>query len=286
MADERAGPIDDGSAALGALRLAPCGPAGAYRLRQCRYGPMLFNRFDRFVGRSLDHYGEYSEPEAALLRSLLRPGDIVIEAGANIGAHTVAMARAVGETGRILAFEPQRLVFQLLCANLALNELVNVDARPAGLGSAPGSVRLPVVLPGQEFNFGGLPLAGHGTGERVPIETIDGLRLKSCRLIKADVEGMEREVLLGAEATIARCRPMLHVENDRRENSPALLRLIMGWRYRAWWDFPPLYNLDNFARNAENIFPRKRSLNVLCIPEESPQQAQTPPIASPDEWIL
>lgn len=275
---------NDGAVALGALRIAPNEPTGAYRLKRCRYGPMLFNRHDRFVGRSLDRYGEYCESEAALLRSVLRPGDIVVEAGANIGTHTVAMAKALEGTGRIIAFEPQRLVFQLLCANLALNELYNVEARPVGLGKAPGRVKLPVALPGQEYNFGGVSLGGHEAGEAVSIETIDAMNLRSCRLIKADVEGMEQDVLLGAEATIRRCRPMLYLENDRRDNSPALIRMVMGWRYRIWWDVPPLYNPNNFAKDPENIFPAVASLNIFCIPEEQPERAQTRPVASPDEW--
>lgn len=200
---------------------------------------MLFNRFDSYVGRSFDLYGEYCEAEAALLRSLLRPG-------------------------------------QLLCANLALNELVNVDARQAGLGSAPGTVSLPVVSPNQEFNFGGMPLTGHRTGETVAIETIDAIGLKTCRLIKADVEGMEREVLLGAEATIGRCRPI---------QFGAPLAADHGWRYRAWWDRPPLYSPGNFARNAKYIFPKVHSRNIFCVPEELPIATQATPIASSEEWI-
>jgi FkbM family methyltransferase len=276
--------VGPGAAALGPEPMAPGGEAGTYRLKRCRYGPMLYDRFDRFVGRSLDLLGEYCEQEAALLRSILRPGDVVVEAGANIGTHTVPMAQAVGGDGRIVAFEPQRLVFQLLCANLALNELHNVDARQQGLGAVRGSAKLPVVLPGQEYNFGGVSLSGHESGETVTVETIDAIGLKTCRLIKADVEGMEREVLLGAEATIARCRPVLYVENDRPQHSRALLTLIMGWGYCAWWDFPALYNSQNFAGSMENPFGAIRSRNLLCVPREAPMMAQSEPIASPEDW--
>src|SRR5690606_28828206 len=101
----------------------------AYGLRQCRHGPMLFNKRDLYVGRSLATYGEFSEAEIGLFRQILRPGGVVVEAGANIGAHTVPLARMVGESGAVVAFEPQRLQFQLLCANLALNGMINVFAR-------------------------------------------------------------------------------------------------------------------------------------------------------------
>ena len=56
-------------------------------LRECRHGRMLFNINDKYIGRSLDLYGEFSEPEIALLSKYLRPGDTVVEVGAT-WAHT------------------------------------------------------------------------------------------------------------------------------------------------------------------------------------------------------
>src|SRR5690606_13771278 len=87
-ASDRAKPI-----ALETLLDPAALPEGiAYGLRQCRHGPMLFNKRDLYVGRSLATYGEFSEAEIGLFRQILRPGGVVIEAGANIGAHTVPLA--------------------------------------------------------------------------------------------------------------------------------------------------------------------------------------------------
>ena len=63
--------------------------------KQCRHGRMVFLKHDVYIGRSLELYGEYSESEAEVFTQLLRPGDVVIEAGANIGAHTVHIANLV-----------------------------------------------------------------------------------------------------------------------------------------------------------------------------------------------
>lgn len=268
----------------GSPALALGGPDDAYRLRSCRYGPMLYNRFDSYVGRSLDLYAEYCEAEMAVLRPLLGEGDILVEAGANIGAHSVALAKLIGATGALHAFEPQRLVFQLLCANVALNELTNVVACHAGLGREPGMAKLPAFAPTQDYNFGGVALLGHSTGEPVAIRTIDDLNLKACRLIKADVEGMEQAVLLGAEATIRRCRPILYLENDRRETSEALLRLVMGWDYRVWWDQPHLFNAKNVAGNPTDAFPGVVSRNVLCIPAAMRIGVAGRPVTAAEEW--
>lgn len=71
---------------------------GPVRLKACRYGPLLYWITDTYIGQSLDMYGEFSEGETALLRQIIRPGATVVEVGANIGAHTVCLAKAVGNT--------------------------------------------------------------------------------------------------------------------------------------------------------------------------------------------
>jgi len=239
------------------------------QLAQTRYGPLLYNLFDKYVGGSIAAYGEFSEGEAAMFSQLVGQGNVVVEAGANIGAHTVHLAKLVGEQGAIFAFEPQRIVFQTLCANIALNQLVNVVTRQQGLGREFGEMVLPNVDPRVENNFGGLSLLPDGVGERVGIVTIDSLGLQRCNLIKVDVEGMEEEVIAGAVNTIAKFRPLLYLENDRVEKSASLIRFLQSLSYRVWWHITPLYNPDNFLKNAENIFGGVVSINILCQPEET-----------------
>ena len=265
----------------------PLAPSAVFNLLvQSRYGPILYNRNDQYVGASLAAYGEFSEGEAALFRQLLQPGATIIEAGANIGAHTVQLARLVGEQGAVHAFEPQRIVFQTLCANLALNQCVNVHARQQGLGRAAGEMVLPTVDPRQGNNFGGLSLLREGVGERAGIVTVDSLNLARCHLIKADVEGMEEDVLLGAVDTIARCRPTLFLENDRKENSPSLIRRLQSMGYRIWWHLSPLFNSDNYAKNPINIFGGTVSINILCQPIEAarPVAGLREILSAEDDW--
>src|SRR5579862_156759 len=164
---------------------------------------MIFNCHDRYIGRSLDLYGEFSEHEVELFGAFLQPGALVVEAGANIGAHTVALSALVGHAGAVIAFEPQRLVFHLLCGNLALNSIANVFAYQKAVGSAAGTVLVPQMDPAAKANFGGLSLGAWETGEPVPVTWLDGMRFPRLDLLKADVEGMEEQVLAGAAGTIA-----------------------------------------------------------------------------------
>jgi FkbM family methyltransferase len=195
------------SSAINAARPAN----SALGLRRCRYGTMMYLRRDMYVGRSLDLYGEYSEGEVALFRQVLAAGDTVLDIGANIGAHTVAMAQLVGPAGSVYAFEAQRVLLQILCGNVALNEFANVHAFPSAAGRARGRIAVPALDYTRVDNFGGIAI-GQGGGEEVDLVAVDELRLRQVKLIKIDVEGMELEVLHGAAHCIAKHRPIMLIE--------------------------------------------------------------------------
>ncbi|MEP3846270.1 MAG: FkbM family methyltransferase [Paracoccaceae bacterium] len=238
-------------------------------LIDCRYGRMMVNANDVYIGRSLLKYGEFSPVEAKLYNSIVQPGQTVIEAGANVGCFTLQFAQLVGTYGFVWPFEPQRQVFQMLCGNLALNGITNTQARQAALGSEPGQLIVPVANFDAPGNFGGVSVAEDGTGEIVPSTPIDSLELNACHLIKADVEGMEREVLLGARETIAEFQPLLYLENDRRESSPDLIRLIQELDYSAYWHLPAMFSPDNYRGDTQNVFGDIVSVNMLCLPRDS-----------------
>jgi FkbM family methyltransferase len=257
------------------------------RVKRCRHGVMLYHLNDRYVGRSLDVYGEYSEAEVELFRHILRPGMLALDIGANIGAFTVPMARAVGPEGRVLAFEPQRALHQMLCANLSLNALWNVRAVDMGVAQQRSVAVAPFIDFSEVNNFGGAALRSDGPGEPVQLAAIDDLELTVCHLLKVDVEGMERAALAGAAGTIARCRPILYVENAYADTSPALIEQIKGYGYRLYRHVPPLFNPGNFFGHDADIFDGIASYNMLCVPRESAgQPAGAREINGPDDWPL
>lgn len=244
---------------------------GFNNLAKVEEGYYLYNQNDIYIGRAIEKYGEFSSLEMQVLKQLCAPSDVVIEVGANIGGHTVGLARRVGQQGRVLAFEPQRLVFQTLCANVALNSLVNVDCYWAALGTKAGVVIVPEPNPAQQNNFGGLSLLGAQQGQQVDCFTLDRfISLPRVRLIKIDVEGMEADVLGGGLELIQKFKPFLYVENDRIEKSEALMHLISSLGYRMFWHLPPLFNADNYYAETENIYPGIVSVNMICVHQESP----------------
>ena len=178
------------------------------KIKKCKHGTYLLNDFDVDISKHMNLYGEWAEQELQLFLRLIKPGDIVIDAGANIGAFTVPFAKAAGERGHVHAFEPQKIINQRLNANVAINELYNVDVYLAALGNETGSIKVPVLNYLEDSNFGALSLAARYEGQTdkwsydVPLLTLDSIDFfnvhtgESCpTFIKMDVELMERSVL-------------------------------------------------------------------------------------------
>ena len=244
-------------------------------LTQGRHGQFLYNLHDRFVGRSLAFYGEWSESEVALFRQILRPGDVVVEAGSNIGSHTVFLSRAVEEKGRVYAFEAARHTHQLLCANLALNECFNAVPMHKAVGRAAGQIEFPLFDPRQDANFGEASVryaqsAPHK--ELVELQSIDALNLDRLDFIKSDIEGYEGEMLQGAQATISRCRPVIYLEIDCANGQPSgnrdeLVSFLQAQNYVCQYYISPMFNAENFHGQTENIM-HAVSVDMICVPVE------------------
>lgn len=246
------------------------------RMTHTRYGLMVYPANDMFIGPCLEAYGEYGAEEANSFRQLIGAGAVVADVGANIGSHTLLYSQLVGETGRVLAFEPQPKIFHMLCANVALNGIGNVTTYQAGVGQKLGTMRVSTPNEEKRVNFGGISLGEEGP-EVVDIVTLDSLKLERLDFVKIDVEGMEEAVIRGGAETLKRLKPRLYVENDggaeKIEASAALIKTIRALGYRLWWHVAPLYQPGNFRGFNQNIFRQNVvSVSMLCIRDDEPVQ--------------
>lgn len=247
------------------------------KVKDCRYGKMIYNTLDAWVGRSFDLYGEFSEHEISFLLDHVNSGDVVIDVGANIGAMTIPLAQK-NKSGYVVAFEPQEFIFQTLCGNVAINNLHNVKLFQRAVNDQPNAVLyVPNVNYEKEGNFGGVEMT-----ELCPTEitknypvmtmTIDQLKLSRVNLIKIDVEGMEPSVLRGAVETIERTRPLLYLECDRAKNMPEIMAFLISTNYKCGIHSPPLFNKDNVERNERDVLlvegKRVISMNLFGYPAE------------------
>ncbi len=250
----------------------PCGLVAA------RHGQMLFFRNDAVIGRSIRTYGEWCEQEIELLYPACRPGDTIVDAGANLGTHAMALARRVGPSGAVHAFEPQASVAHLLGANAEMNGLTQIRVHAVALGDTEDVAAMPRIDPGTAQNIGGLALEPAAGADPVAVKRLDDvLDPPGLRLMKIDVEGMEASVIRGAAGLIQRFHPLLYVENDRIERSDALIDLIEALGYRLFWHIVPLFNPGNFAGATENLFPGIVSCSMVGVHEAD--AVEGPPLA-------
>jgi FkbM family methyltransferase len=236
-----------------------------------RHGYFVYNKNDTYIGRSIEKYGEFSESESELFRQICRPGDVVIDIGANIGAHTLPMSAFVGNTGQVYAFEPQPVIFQTLCANMALNSITNVHCHCLALADKKGDVFIPDIDYSTPGNYGGVSVGQFPQGhviQKIPLDDFLFGKIDKLNFIKIDVEGMEEQVIEGAKKLITQHQPFLYVENDRIEKSRNLIELLWSLNYKLYWHMPYLFNPNNYAGDHENLFPDVASVNMLCIPPQ------------------
>ncbi|WIA14043.1 hypothetical protein OEZ85_002599 [Tetradesmus obliquus] len=166
------------------------------------------------------------------MRSLLlddvRQGSVVVDAGANMGDFTIFFAAAAGPTGAVYAFEPQARMYQLLCTNMIINGLLQIQPMRNALSHEPGQLQLSgKVTDGSaggmaykdadrndkvNLNYGGMRL-GVG-GETVQAITLDSLNLTDVSLIKVDIQGAEKPMFYGAQETIKRNLPVIAYEKQ------------------------------------------------------------------------
>jgi FkbM family methyltransferase len=221
----------------------------AYLLAATNHGSMIVNRNDQAdvgadhafgVGFQLLSRSSYDPSEVEFALAILEirknrfgAGVVALDAGANIGVHTVEWARAMFGWGRVIAFEAQEHVFYALAGNIALNNCFNASARWSALGERDGHIDIPepdYLRPG---SFGSLELRQRAKGEfigqavsyaaedcvRTPMVAIDSLALDRLDFLKIDVEGMEIEVLRGARATLEKCRPIVMLEVTKSDGA-------------------------------------------------------------------
>jgi len=244
------------------------------RIKQTfKHGIFSYYSNDKFIGKSLSEYGEWSEAEVILLKQLLADNENIIEVGSNIGTHTIPLAKQVSNGGFVYAIEPQNQNHKLLLDNIKDNELKNVKVLKIAISSKEGEAYMNTFDENIASNYGDSRIfsSNFKNAETVPVKTLDQLfyenvkERRSIKLIKCDAQGQELNIILGSKKIIDQYKPYLYLENDDINTSKALIEIIKNMGYVLFWHLPPLYNPDNFLKNTKNIFPKIVSCNMFCI---------------------
>lgn len=161
------------------------------------------------VGRNLYLHGAFEWATTLALRALIRPGDVVVDAGAHIGTYSLLAARLAGPTGRVLAFEPDAGNRALLQRNAGENRASTVTISACGLWSEDAELAL--VASPDAGNSGMPSLVRPGDGPTVRCLALDGA-VDACDVMKVDVEGAELQLLRGAHRVLRDQQPSIVIE--------------------------------------------------------------------------
>jgi FkbM family methyltransferase len=193
-------------------------------------------------------FGAVEPATSRALAAHVRPGMTVLDVGANIGAHTLDLARLVGPAGRVYAFEPSAFAYTKLLRNLSLNpDLAPRVAAYQCFLTREGSSSLP------ENVYSSWPLAAGAnvhpkllaqekstSGARA--KTLDRIMIENgdpaVHVVKIDVDGFECDVLSGAGAVLSRHKPTLVMElqpytlAERGRSAAELISFLQSRGYR------------------------------------------------------
>jgi FkbM family methyltransferase len=205
------------------------------------FSPALQHALRRsYLARQIARDGGNREPELAIVRRLVCPGDFALDLGANVGVYTRELSSLVGPEGQIYSFEPVSSNYEILQAVVRIARLRNVKLFHAAVGSLSGQADIVIPERGDFTGYYQAHLAvptDNGLRECVTVYALDELwkqgLIERADFIKCDIEWGELEALRGAAELIKSLKPALFLEVSR-DSSEAVFHLLKVLGYRAF----------------------------------------------------
>ncbi|RYG54372.1 MAG: FkbM family methyltransferase [Chitinophagaceae bacterium] len=179
---------------------------------------LLHTDTKKLIDARVVYTGDYEPGIKDVFKAIIKPGDTVLDIGANVGFHTLFFSELTGVQGRVFAFEPIPSNYQKLRANIALNEARNVRALSIALGNKNEVIE--IFVDTTNDNPGSFNLFAKGELNtkidcRRGDDVIASLELDRVDMMKVDVEGYEQFVLEGLQGMIGRYQPKIVFEFDK-----------------------------------------------------------------------
>lgn len=238
-------------------------------------GSLLECQLSDYHGYYFVFHGFFDWRNVAVCAAVCRPGDTVIEVGANVGTETVCFADIVGREGRIIALEPDEMNFHALTRMVEVNGFKHIEPVQCAAAETDGNVQFEITpdrgMSGAGFVRGD-KLSGGATVKARRLDWWVENGLDRVDAIFIDVEGYEPAVLRGAEKVLGTLRPVVVLEA-----SPKLLKRN-GWQLedlgrelsKAGYRF---LTIGRFGLEDSDLRTR-RAENWLCLPEEKMEMAR------------
>lgn len=253
---------------------------GILTIRDCKYGSFAFYNSDSPIGSCLTTYGEWAEPELQFISSYLNEKSRVLDIGANIGTHSVFFSKRCKQ-GIIHAIEPQFYIYQVLVANMVLNNCFNVKTYNAAISNDFHSLKLMNLPPYSKtpINYGEFKVHNHEHGTETPCMSID--EFEKVDFIKLDVEGHELSCLQSGEDMLKKNKPLMYIEFNNKQGNKELIEFLWNVGYDCYMHVYNKYSKVNFFNQSVNIWLDDQSTqpslqniekffegNIFCVPKK------------------
>jgi FkbM family methyltransferase len=199
------------------------------------------------IGEFIINHGFWELHLFEIYKNLIEPNDVILDAGANIGFHTVQFAKLAK---KVYAYEPQPLIFNLLSTNILMSGTTEVvEQFRLGIGDKNCKIKMQPLNRFNESNgwnnFGGRGLTTEDDGE----EEIELIQFdKDIDVIKMDIQGSEIYALKGMEKVLDRCSPWFMIENyEGVENDEKVIEFLISKGYVIYRPTNILPNEDCIA---------------------------------------
>jgi FkbM family methyltransferase len=204
------------------------------------------------------------------MRRYLRPGDAVLDIGANIGVYSLLAASCVGVSGHIVAFEPGLKAYQRLMENISLNQLNNITVHACAVGDQSGYIDFLAdcdttsrIRSKDDFDIPTI---------KVPVLRLDDVIKLDCALGKMDIEGAEPIALQGAQKLLKKANPpiwLLELNGSLRAFNFSE-EVFVAWLTSQGYDIC-LYDADRLELNFTHFQPWLKSPNVFAVAHDRKQ---------------
>jgi len=231
------------------------------------YGTLVVNPMT-YIGCSIYNRGIYEPKTSKIIKNFLSEGMTSIDIGASNGVHSLRMAKCVGETGKVYAFEPSRERFDYLMKNININNVRNIIAENKGISNEHSFQNI------KETGFVRMDNKKHDpVFNRAEIVTLDAYvkknNLKDVDFIKIDTDGWEYKIISGAEEVLKKYKPVIIMEmrgmffGNKTVEDLVLFLSNLGYRFFREDTLQEFISeesvIDEVSKNVKN---------VLCIMEK------------------
>jgi FkbM family methyltransferase len=231
----------------------------------------IYTTADNYIEWTILTTGTYEDEMSKLMKMSLKPGNVALDIGANIGLQTLRMSQCTGTTGKVYAFEPLAYLQEKFRKNMQLNKADNVIMFPFALSDEESEADFNINK--NPWNQGAFSIGNKNTGseaQRVFIKVADEIAeiksLDRLDFIKIDVEGYEYQVLKGLKQTLEKHKPRIIFEYDTNYWASAGQNITDCFNFLGTFNYT-IYQITPVGCELVNNAAAIASGNLFCLQE-------------------